>query len=902
MTRKYVVPVLVAVVVVAILATSLVSAEVPAAPQAPDAAPNPEHPGFYLVGWKSLDTGDFHHAGEMQFISWAGLEPGDNSYNWSQIDSFLDQHYEPGKGIGFAITTYDARGSTGILQMPEWARIPGQTVIEGGTPEDARNGTFASGLTSWSYEGQVSAPTVDGSQVARIGGIANTTSRMWQSSLRIPYGLVQGGTNRVTFRWRVDAAGADTGDSLQVQLFEGSELVATALGTSNTGGDTGWKTATLNLEPYEGHWTSLEFTVANNGTAPHTAFYVEDVSFVTQPWIPKYWDQAYLDRYRDLIEALGNRYRNDTRIEFFGIGTGTYGETRASDYTLSSSDYDDREATKSNGLTSELWVETVNKITNYYVNAFSQGGSLRKVLLLQNAPYQFHVSEREEFSDFAAEQGVGLSYNGLYWDWDFAETTSYPESGSERGTAAYDPSLRYWEDVPVGFETYPYMLGTTGSDGVGSDRFYWGVLNALDKHSSYIRLSSYTFGSYTWYIDISNDRPVAEFAEIMRWAAPYFGAQIEDPDAPRYTPSVWVALREHISPFNWHYNGGGSTRGDRWPPLGNFEFWLEQLDNIAGGQTIPQTHFETTYTGQQPEMGSCNVGPDGYACFPNSVVRNTDLPSVADAMTIRRTDQASGNPLMFFDINDYYMGELDPDVYKTGVYEAEITVTYWDHGNDRFRLRYDSQSGPKYATPRDSGDAWVKKNNSNQFLEAVFHITDGVFENGIPDINGSPSYTDFTIDSRDQNGVSDGDEWIHFVDVRKIDRTRPTPTPTPTRTPTPTPTQLPTVGGISGKVFVDSNGNGAPDSGEPALPGARVELLSASGSVISSATANATGNYNFQNLAPATYSVRPVPTDDHFARPEERTAQVSAGANTTVNLPHYEYLRLYMPVTLKGLK
>ena len=55
---------------------------------------------------------------------------------------------------------------------------------------------------------------------------------------------------------------------------------------------------------------------------------------------------------------------------------------------------------------------------------------------------------------------------------------------------------------------------------------------------------------------------------------------------------------------------------------------------------------------------------------------------------------------------------------------------------------------------------------------------------------------DFKLDSRDENGANDGDEWIHLVDVRVTGGAvaTPTPTPTPTNTPTrtPTPTHTPT--------------------------------------------------------------------------------------------------------------
>ncbi len=55
---------------------------------------------------------------------------------------------------------------------------------------------------------------------------------------------------------------------------------------------------------------------------------------------------------------------------------------------------------------------------------------------------------------------------------------------------------------------------------------------------------------------------------------------------------------------------------------------------------------------------------------------------------------------------------------------------------------------------------------------------------------------DFKLDSRDENGANDGDEWIHLVDVRvtgdAVVTSTPTSTPTHTPTRTPTPTHTPT--------------------------------------------------------------------------------------------------------------
>ena len=282
--------------------------------------------------------------------------------------------------------------------------------------------------------------------------------------------------------------------------------------------------------------------------------------------------------------------------------------------------------------------------------------------------------------------------------------------------------------MPTGFETYNYMVGNRTSLGTSiSDTFYWAVLNALDKHSTYLRMSNYA----GWYID-DNNQPVSAYTDIMAWAKPYFGTSLDDPTSQWFPKSVWVAMRDHVFPICYYNNTYDCENSTAWPDLGNFEYWLHQDDTIPGfqgGQTKPETHQEfvnsAVYGMQSPQMGLCpagSEGPAGYPCFTN--VYNSQLPKVREAQFIRRTDQATNNPYMWFDIDDEY-------AYNSQGLSTDITVTYWDHGTDKFRLQYNSFSGPKYATPQGGINPWVQKTNSNQFRQVAFRLNDARFTNSL---------------------------------------------------------------------------------------------------------------------------------------------------------------------------
>jgi hypothetical protein len=440
-------------------------------------------------------------------------------------------------------------------------------------------------------------------------------------------------------------------------------------------------------------------------------------------YVPRYWHAIYKEKYRRFVTALGVRYRNDPRLEWVAIGSGMYGETWACDYW-------DNAAMQTAGLTSDLWVATVNEIVDWYVSAFSEGGVLKKVLMVQSAPYSFSAGERREIGFHAIEKGVGFSLNALLPD---GEGMVFGGESTCRYCGMHDLVLLYNQVVPTTYETYEYML-------CNPTQVYWGMLNGLDKHPTYMRLC----------LDLLFDEPVApptgpdklENLPILEWTGRYVGATLDT------TPSVWVAMREHRDPWQSCYQSSPSVHQN--PQWGNYDFWLEQDDSITGGRTVPETNDRTITT-----MGD-NTSP-----------YNKDLPAGREGWTVRRTDQATGNRYMFLKIDDGYL-------FNSGI-PVTITVTYLDKGTDTWRLRYDSTSGARDARPVGSTVDHVKKGGTNTWKQAVFVLTDARLANNLT------GASDFVIDC-----LNDGNEWIHFVDVTKGGSAGP-PKPRPTGTPTPTP-------------------------------------------------------------------------------------------------------------------
>ncbi len=195
-------------------------------------------------------------------------------------------------------------------------------------------------------------------------------------------------------------------------------------------------------------------------------------------------------------------------------------------------------------------------------------------LVLQYAPTFKSVSERVITTDFAGGLGIGMSSNFLAPD--------YLQSYKDDGTGAYDPILKWWQQAPIAFESY-------STDLCNPVLAYWAAVSGLDKHVDYLRVAETLLRS--------NGQPTVN-VPIFAWARQYVGKTTQD------TPSVWVVMREHRNPTRsncrpdglWYLRSAsgnytiGNGSGATWPELGNYTYWLYQVDSIPGGMTVPETN------------------------------------------------------------------------------------------------------------------------------------------------------------------------------------------------------------------------------------------------------------------------------------------------------------------------
>ncbi len=354
-----------------------------------------------------------------------------------------------------------------------------------------------------------------------------------------------------------DTVAATPDDHLIVELRDnGNNLLRTLGDFTNMGTANTWQRFSFNVSDIAHEkFVKVVFRLTTDADNP-TTFYVDTVSLNIRHLIPRYWDPAYLDAYGAFAQALADHFRAKPDIvSFVAYGTGKAGENVPTDsklfYVLANA-----------GLDSAKWIETINKITKKFADAFYTGPGQMPFhdLMLQYAPAYKSATEKRETTRYATGLGVGLSSNFLSPDWN----SSYRDDD----TGFYDPMLGVWPRVPLAHESYD-------TDLCNPVLRYWAYINGLDKHPDYIRA------------DEAVIKRLATEPTFAAWIRQYLGK------SPQTTPSAWVVLREHRNPTYANCRPGGLqyTSGSSFnPQLGNYSFFLYQDDSVAGGRTVPETN------------------------------------------------------------------------------------------------------------------------------------------------------------------------------------------------------------------------------------------------------------------------------------------------------------------------
>jgi hypothetical protein len=829
------------------------------------------HPGVYYIdnGGIEMSPSTYPVDGAIRFYGWSVLNPVDGTYKWAELDNYLAKRKSQGLETGVMITTYDGLTSGDIRSTPNFvikkpnavfpAELDGVANYARYWRKPAYNPGFEYNPSnySWTLTGDASIqPEPEGKtgNAAKLGGVAGGSATLAHSAERIPAmpaSLNGTKTVYITFDLYIETADTNPNDHLYVELWSnGAQLGTAQLDLTNlqhpSGSRQNYTFDVSAIAPEQN--PQVTFRAVNDGANP-TTFWVDNVELYVRHLIPNYESADYLNAYGNFITALGERYKSNLDMEFVAIGTGLFGENQPVQDNFN-------DFMKGKGLTSDDWVTYMKNVTAKYVSAFTMPGITgpSRSLLTQAAPSYLNISERKQITDYSAGFGVGISLNFLSPDW----TQSY------RGDLAgfYDPTRTYWRSVPIAYESYEMDL-------CNPVMVYYALGNALDKRVDYLRVDPAL-------LRLDNGQKDTVNSDLYAWARQYVGGSAQS------TPRAFVMMNEHRNPTLGNCRPGGlyyldskASVGSVWPHLGNFNFYLTQIDGIPGGRTVAETNdkgADSRYA-KNPDngtpwtdagLGACPLGKSyrtdmygtNYPC--NYQPYNPNLPALGgqsltdyrqfynvdnwtgagkEAYVVRRTDQnadpAKNNPYMFFMIDNGYIDGKQP-------ISAKITVKYFDMGADSWSLKYDASSGEKVA-------GTITKTGSKQLKTVTFTVNDARFAGRLT--GGS----DFYLDSRNPaDNALDGNEWVHAVEVEKTGTGVEDPTPTPTITPTATPT----TGAVEGFAYNDINKNGSRDDGEPGVAGAVMSLSDLVTTDKYTATSGADGKYRFEGVEPGQYTLK----------------------------------------------
>jgi hypothetical protein len=569
------------------VAESPVSAETPqaAAPAGPMRLPKSTlHPGAFYIDWNYPLGSDLSYPdpktypvqGAFAHIKWSQLQ-GASGFNWTQLHYWINTRVSQGLNTGIMIDPYDGYYDGDSLAIPDsviktagtMVVVPADFTVPGSNPpryvgfrnyfRNQWNGSFdynPPNANNWVIAGTAkltnAVPDSGDGWAAQLAGSDNATGSLTTWGMRIPAMPPELTSDKMRLSFSVAMTTTDPlsdADHLYIDIIDQSNgnAVTTLADITNTSMVSNtWRTVEApDVSNFVGRWLQFRIRAITDGANP-TTFYVDNVTLNVRMLIPKYWGTPYKSAYSAFVQALGQEFKNDPGLDFVAIGMGLSGETQPSNGDL----YNSILSSPPNSLNSAMWIDTVNRFTDYYVSAFSTGTTLQKSLLIQYAPYYSSPQERTAVTDYATGAGTGLSHNGLLPDWIGAVDDN-------TGVGVYDPiippgmTIPRYLTRPIAFESYPFYLCSPVAA-------YWGLLSALDKHTDYMRIDmGLLTGSYG-----ATNKP------FFDWAKNYWGRTLDD------TPSVWTVMREHRNPMEMchaptspYYATGSSQSYPRWATI-----------------------------------------------------------------------------------------------------------------------------------------------------------------------------------------------------------------------------------------------------------------------------------------------------------------------------------------------
>jgi hypothetical protein len=441
-----------------------------------------------------------------------------------------------------------------------------------------------------------------------------------------------------------------------------------------------------------------------------------DGSACTPVPAPKYCDPTWQSEYKKMVYALGQRY--DGKISGFLISFGYDGEA-VDAKNFGDCDY---KAELHNTYKCNSFFKVAGDAMRWHREAFPNTPLLIQAQVFTALGDQLNPPVGFKTNNWVAENGA--------W--------AYSNIGDQAGES------RVWytnPTLPRAFES-KYGAGFVSGLADAANKNYWGtywmILSMMAHRPDFI-----DFHSDHWDAFVT-----------IPWLSEFVNAQMQK--KVNNIPMVWTVLRDlqdDVKKDDPYWGCGMSGL------YGDYSVYMYRRDNLNKNKSVP-----VKYT----ELPSKTYGQ----IYTNKTLKNLSRLDVeSPAYTARRTDQASGNDYMSFDIdNGWRSAGLKPD----GRRSYKIVLVYLDNGHDSLGVEY--YDGNNQLKSYD-----IQKTGTSLWKRQVINLNDAYFNDQFT------GKTDLRINNR-----QDGDETIHMIQVWDNGQTSGEPTPTSGQNPTPSQPATPT--------------------------------------------------------------------------------------------------------------
>ncbi|MEO1373375.1 MAG: beta-galactosidase [Cyanobacteria bacterium J06635_10] len=374
------------------------------------------------------------------------------------------------------------------------------------------------------------------------------------------------------------------------------------------------------------------------------------------------WHPGFKQEFNKLLQSFKDkRFSYNPRLKFAYIpGAWKWGE-----FDLKFVGY-----MKSQGMTPNDYYQWFKELIDTYIDAFGEENAHKlmyteqDVIPIAEGDLEWRNFIGVKFTKYAFDKGLSTRF-GLLEKYNFVATDM-----PNYGISIVNSDDRNYMEVN---ESSPLISDPNRFIGSESEEIYnenipvgnYLQLKMTALKNLQVRANVVFMGSDVW-----NRAP-----ELHNYMMKSLGRHYYD------SPDAWCALREAKDVYRLFSQGISSNLWVR-----NFERWLFQREVNPDGKTVK------TY-------------------YVNTSVKHND-----ESYEALRTDTASGNNYIYFEVDDRFI--------KGGSNKVQVKVTYLDNNSSQWWLEYDAADGNSYKQSNK-----IQNSEDNRWKTVTFYTNDAAFLN-----------------------------------------------------------------------------------------------------------------------------------------------------------------------------